>query len=103
MCRLAATPFPAGTYTVYRLRMLGVAFLFFLLRPAREKGTAMARRTRLYLPALIVAAAVLIACAAAVLAVSREAEATFPGKNGKIAYVAWGFTSAAAEIYTINP
>jgi len=46
---------------------------------------------------------VLIACAAAVLAVSREAEATFPGKNGKIAYVAWGFTSAAAEIYTINP
>jgi hypothetical protein len=48
----------------------------------------MARRTRLYLPALIVVAAV--------LAVSREA--TFPGKNGKIAY-----ERNYVVIYTINP
>src|SRR5215203_279474 len=45
----------------------------------------MARRT-LYLPVLIVAA-VLIGCAPVVLAVSGKAEAAFPGKNGKIAYV----------------
>jgi len=45
----------------------------------------MARRT-LYLPVLIVAA-VLMGCAPAVLAVSGKAEAAFPGKNGKIAYV----------------
>ena len=40
---------------------------------------------------------------AAVLAVSRQAEATFPGKNGKIAYVAFRYTNGTAEIYTINP
>jgi Tol biopolymer transport system component len=59
----------------------------------------MARGRTPYLPALIVAA-VLVACAAAVatlLAVSKEAEATFPGKNGRIAYVGGGV------IYTINP
>jgi TolB protein len=56
----------------------------------------------LSLPALIVAA-VLLACAAVVLAVSREVEATFPGKNGKIAYVAFRVTNGTAEIYTINP
>jgi hypothetical protein len=38
-----------------------------------------------------------------VLAVSREVEATFPGKNGKIAYVAFRVTNGIAEIYTINP
>src|SRR5215217_5111572 len=62
----------------------------------REKH--MTRRT-LYVPALIVAA-VLVACAAAVatlLAVSKEAEATFPGKNGRIAY------QDSFVIYTINP
>jgi Tol biopolymer transport system component len=31
------------------------------------------------------------------------AEATFPGKNGKIAYVAFRVTNGTAEIYTINP
>ena len=56
----------------------------------------------LCMSALIVAA-VLVACAAAVLAVSREAEATFPGKNGKIAYVAFRYTNGTVEIYTINP
>jgi Tol biopolymer transport system component len=50
----------------------------------------------LHLPALLVAA-VSVACAAAVLAVSEKAEATFPGKNGRIAYVGGGV------IYTINP
>jgi Tol biopolymer transport system component len=62
----------------------------------------MTRGRTLYLPALIVAS-VLMACAAAVLAVSREAEATFPGKNGKIAYVGFRLTNGATEIYTINP
>jgi TolB protein len=59
----------------------------------------MTRRT-LYLPALIVAA-VLVACAGALLAVSEKAEATFPGKNGKIAYVS--NDGSDYEIYTINP
>jgi Tol biopolymer transport system component len=48
----------------------------------------------------LLVAAVLVACAAAVatlLAVSKEAEATFPGKNGRIAYGGGGV------IYTINP
>jgi TolB protein len=55
----------------------------------------MARR-RLNLPVMI-AAAVLVACAVALLAVSKKAEATFPGKNGRIAYNGLGV------IYTINP
>jgi hypothetical protein len=75
--------------------------VLFFLRSAKKSG-GMTRRWTHYLPALI-AAAVLVACAAAVLAVSREAEATFPGKNGKIAYVAFRLTNGAAEIYTINP
>jgi Tol biopolymer transport system component len=52
----------------------------------------------LYLPALIVAV-VLMACAVVVLVVSEKAEATFPGKNGKIAYQDW----FSLVIYTINP
>jgi Tol biopolymer transport system component len=60
----------------------------------------MARRTVLLLPALIVAA-LLLACAAVTLAVSKEAQATFPGKkNGKIAYVSG---SSEEKIYVINP
>src|SRR5918995_197913 len=59
----------------------------------------MTTRRTLHLPALLgtLAAAVLVACAVAVLGVSREAEATFPGKNGKIAY------NSGGVIYTINP
>ena len=58
----------------------------------------------LYLPALIVAA-VLMACAVVVLALSEKAEATFPGKNGRIAYAGWnrGEGLKGFEIYTINP
>jgi hypothetical protein len=59
----------------------------------------MSRRT-LYLPALIVAAGLMV-CAAAVLAASKEAEATFPGKNGNIAYTRLDGTDF--EIYTIPP
>jgi Tol biopolymer transport system component len=55
----------------------------------------MTRRT-IYLPALIVAA-LLVACAAAVSAVSEKAEATFAGKNGKIAY------EKNRVIYTVQP
>jgi hypothetical protein len=55
------------------------------------------RRRTLYLPALIMAA-VLMACVVALLsAVSRESEATFPAKNGRIAY------ESNSVIYTINP
>src|SRR5215207_9505294 len=65
----------------------------------------------LYLPTLIVVA-VLLACAAALLALSEKAEATFPGKNGSIAYASYaercrlcivGYPGHDSEIYTINP
>jgi Tol biopolymer transport system component len=61
----------------------------------------MTRRRTLYLPALI-AAAGLMACAAALLAVSEKAEAASPGKNGRIAYSVFGGGMDGA-IYTINP
>jgi hypothetical protein len=35
---------------------------------------------------VLIVVVVLMACAAALLAVSEKAEATFPGKPGKIAY-----------------
>jgi Tol biopolymer transport system component len=58
----------------------------------------------LYLPALILAA-VLMACAMVVLVVSEKAEATFPGKNGRIAYASYDapLPKRDSEIYTINP
>ena len=61
----------------------------------------MARRT-LHPPALLVtlASAVLMACAVALLTVSEKAEATFPGKNGRIAFSAYDGNDY--EIYTIN-
>ena len=62
-------------------------------------------RWMLYLPALLgtLAAAVLMAYAVALLAVSGEAEATFPGKNGEIAYAsATRFDQDIGSIYTIN-
>jgi Tol biopolymer transport system component len=60
----------------------------------------MVRRT-LYLPVMIVAAEV-VACLGALLAVSEKAEATFPGKNGRIAYASYD-GGKDFEIYTINP
>src|SRR5215208_1978170 len=56
-------------------------------------------RRRLYLAALIVEA-VLVGCAAALLAVSEKAEAAFPGENGHIAYVS--NDGEDHEIYAIN-
>jgi TolB protein len=58
----------------------------------------MARRT-LYLP-LMIAATVAAACAVALSVVSEKAEATFPGKNARIAYS--GYDGNDYEIYTIN-
>jgi Tol biopolymer transport system component len=58
----------------------------------------MARRRTLYLPVMI-AAAVLVACAMALLvAISEKAGAAFPGKNGRIA-----FQGTDGVIYTIDP
>jgi hypothetical protein len=82
MCRLADESFPTGAYAVVVTKQ-GWRSSPFSVPP--EKGRDMTRRRTLYLPALIVAA-VLMACAVAVLAVSEKAEATFAGKNGKIAY-----------------
>jgi Tol biopolymer transport system component len=48
--------------------------------------------------------AVAVACAGALSAVSQEAEATFPGKNGRIAYSAFDFDRGPdGVIYTIDP
>src|SRR5215208_2040429 len=66
------------------------------------RGRDLTRRM-LYLPALIVAL-VLMACAVALLAVSREGEATFPGKNGRIAYASDDPREPYfGPIYTITP
>ena len=48
----------------------------------------MASSRTLYLPVMI-AVAVAVACAVALSALSEKAEATFPGKNGRIAYAGW--------------
>jgi Tol biopolymer transport system component len=68
-----------------------------------ERGEGgMTRRRTLYLPALLGTLAVAVACAVVVLALSEKAEATFPGKNGRIAYAGWN-RGKDFEIYTINP
>jgi hypothetical protein len=53
-----------------------------------EEGKMLMAKQTLYFPALLgtLVAAVLMACAVALLTVSGKAEATFPGKNGRIAY-----------------
>jgi Tol biopolymer transport system component len=61
----------------------------------------MARRRTLYLP-LMIAAAVAVACAVALSALSEKVEAAFPGKNGRIVYAGWN-RGKDYEIYTINP
>src|SRR5215207_8113269 len=67
-----------------------------------EGEMLMARRRTLYLPALLgtLVAVVLMACAVALSTVSEKAEATFPGKNGRIAYSAYDGNDY--EIYTID-
>jgi Tol biopolymer transport system component len=69
-----------------------------------QKRRGMARRQTFYLPVMLgtLAAAVVVACAAALLALSEKAEATFPGKNGRIAYAGWN-RGKDFEIYTIKP
>jgi Tol biopolymer transport system component len=55
------------------------------------------------MPALIVAA-VLVACVVALLTVSEKAEASFPGKNGRIAFDAYTPERGLRnQIFTINP
>jgi tricorn protease len=61
----------------------------------------MTRRRTLHLPALLVAAAMLMACTAALLvAMPEKAEAIFSGKNGRIAYSVYDGNDQ--EIYTIK-
>jgi hypothetical protein len=64
----------------------------------------MARRT-LYLPVMI-ATALTMACLVGLLAVSQKVEATFPGKNGRIAFEGdrdTGTGGFSAEIITVSP
>src|SRR5215208_7870687 len=72
-------------------------------RVSYEEGEIHMARRKLYLPVLI-AAAVAVACAVALSAVSEKAEATFPGKNGRIAYASYDapLPKGDSEIYTIN-
>ena len=63
----------------------------------------MTKRTAL-IPALVAGA--VLACVAAVLAVpAKEAEAAFPGQNGRIAFVSYvdNGTNVAPEIFTVLP
>src|SRR5829696_5626770 len=86
------------------LRRWTTSFFWLYSHPLRnEEGEMLkARRPTLYLPALLgtLVAAVLMACAVVLSTVSEKAEATFPGKNGRIAYL--GYDGNDYEIYTIN-
>jgi Tol biopolymer transport system component len=66
-----------------------------------NKGRGMTRRTVL-LPALV-ATAMLVACSVAMLVPSREAEATYPGENGRIAFAVRPSVFEDSEIYTSEP
>ncbi len=68
----------------------------------------MERRAILLVPATMAVALLLVAaCAASLLVVPQKAEATFPGKPGKIAYSGGGPGGSPPandqDIYTINP
>src|SRR5919107_1258954 len=65
----------------------------------------LARRPTFYV-SVVIAAALAMACLVALLAVSQKAEATFPGKNGRIAFEGdrdTGTGGSAAEIITVSP
>ncbi len=79
--------------------MTGVGFALSSAPP--EKGRGMTTRRTLHLPELLVAAAMLMACAATVLAASEKEKKAFLGKNGKISY--GSHDGATHETYTINP
>ena len=64
-----------------------------------SKGRGMARGRTLYPPVMVVAA-VLVACALALLAISEEAKAAFTGKNGTMAYTG---TSDGVIHYSLEP
>jgi TolB protein len=68
-----------------------------------RKGRDMTRRAML-LPALVGAAA-LIACLAALVTAVHEAQAAFPGQNGRIAFSAYRPTSTGSDqqIITVSP
>src|SRR5215217_2684450 len=77
----------------------------YLVGPHHQRRwRSMARRRTLYLP-LMIAATVLAACSVAlVVALSEKAEATFPGKNGRIAFDAYAHgRGSRSQIFTINP
>jgi TolB protein len=61
----------------------------------------MVRRRALYLPAIITAA-VLVACSVALLALSEEVGAAFPGKNGRIAFSSDGGAGFEPNIFTMS-
>jgi Tol biopolymer transport system component len=64
----------------------------------------MARRT-LYVPVMI-AAALAMACSVALLAISQKSEASFPGKNGRIAFEGYrdtGTGDSFVEIISVSP
>jgi Tol biopolymer transport system component len=64
-----------------------------------EEGDIHVARTRTFYLPMMIAAAVAVACAVALLAVSqKKAEAAFPGKNGRIAY-----QGSDRVIYTVLP
>jgi hypothetical protein len=71
--------------------------------PGESKGRAMARRRTLYLPLMIAAAVLAVACAVALLlAVSGEkAQAAFPGKNGRIAFYK-ASVEGPDELFVVN-
>jgi hypothetical protein len=69
--------------------------------PRQVEGRDMARRRTLYLP-VMVAAAVLVACLVVSLALSERAQASFPGKNGRIAYFDRS-ESGDYEMYSMKP
>src|ERR687890_278963 len=65
----------------------------------------MARRPTFYV-SVVIAAALAMACLVALLAVSQKAEATFPGKNGRIAFEGDRDTDtgdSSSEIITVSP